>query len=240
MEIAAANQWGRLTSPGAAALDGTLHLALVNGFSPAIGNSFQVMTFASRTGQFATINGTALGNPFGFAQGTRGKQFSPAYAATNLTLNVTAPSAHSASLRAPAPAQGTRVAPILVRLDSKAEAEEGNRGGWKWARGMPDAQELTAPSTAATALTAHQNAQNRIANDRVRSPAQRNPDRGCARTYAPRRRRISVRLPRASNAAPHGSGTANTRTLSTSSVLSGARPRFASETVVVVPEATKS
>ena len=53
----------------------------MNGFSPAIGNSFQVMTFGSRTGQFATINGLAIGN---------GKQFSPAYAATDLTLNVAA------------------------------------------------------------------------------------------------------------------------------------------------------
>ena len=58
-----------------------LNLALVNGFSPAIGNSFQVLTFGSRTGQFVTINGLALGN---------GKQLSPAYTATNLTLNVTA------------------------------------------------------------------------------------------------------------------------------------------------------
>ena len=79
-----------LTVSGGATLDGTLNLALVNGFSPAIGNSFQVMTFGSRTGQFATINGTALGN---------GKQFSPAYSAANLTLNFTAPSTA---------AQGTR------------------------------------------------------------------------------------------------------------------------------------
>ena len=57
-----------------------LNLALVNGFSPAIGNSFPVLTFGSRTGQFATINGLALGN---------GKQFTPAYTATNLTLDVT-------------------------------------------------------------------------------------------------------------------------------------------------------
>ena len=56
----------------------------MNGFSPALGNSFQVMTFSSRTGQFATINGLALGN---------GKQFTPAYTATNLTLNDTAAAA---------------------------------------------------------------------------------------------------------------------------------------------------
>ena len=48
------------------------------------------MTSGSRTGQLATINGTALGN---------GKPFSPAYSATNLTLTVTAP---STPLRAPA------------------------------------------------------------------------------------------------------------------------------------------
>lgn len=56
---------------------------MVNGFSPAIGNTFQVMTFASRTGQFATVNGLVIGN---------GSQFSPAYSATNLTLNVVAAS----------------------------------------------------------------------------------------------------------------------------------------------------
>ena len=65
-----------------------LNLALVNGFSPAIGNSFQVLTFDSRTGQFATINGLALGN---------GKQFTPAYTATNLTLNDTAAAATPAT-----------------------------------------------------------------------------------------------------------------------------------------------
>ena len=77
----ATSQFGLLTTSGAATLDGMLSLALVNGFSPALGNSFPVMTFGSRTGQFATINGLAIGN---------GKQFSPAYTATNLTLNVTA------------------------------------------------------------------------------------------------------------------------------------------------------
>ena len=53
----------------------------MNGFSPALGNSYPVLTFGSRTGQFATINDLAIGN---------GKQFSAAYAATHLTLNVTA------------------------------------------------------------------------------------------------------------------------------------------------------
>ena len=95
----ATSQFGRLTVSGATTLDGTLNLALVNGFSPAIGNSFQVMTFGSRTGQFATINGTALGN---------GKQFSPAYSATSLTLNVTAAAPFPRSSTATATASPTR------------------------------------------------------------------------------------------------------------------------------------
>ena len=73
------SQIGRMTISSAATLDGMLNLALVKGFSPAIGNSFQVLTFGSRAGQFATINGLAIGN---------GNQFTPAYNATNLTLNV--------------------------------------------------------------------------------------------------------------------------------------------------------
>ena len=68
----------------------------------------------ARTGQFAAINGTALGN---------GKQFSPDYSATNLTLNVTAPST---------PAQGTHAAPIPALPDSDGD-------------GIPNAQELLAP-----------------------------------------------------------------------------------------------
>ena len=42
---------------------------VVNGFSPAIGNSFQVLALGSRTGQFATINGLAIGNPIRLRSG---------------------------------------------------------------------------------------------------------------------------------------------------------------------------
>ena len=45
----ATSQFGRLTTSGAATLDRMLNLALVNGVSPAIGNSFRVLTFGSRT-----------------------------------------------------------------------------------------------------------------------------------------------------------------------------------------------
>ena len=51
----------------------------MNGFSSAIGNSFQVLAFGSRSGQFTTINCLAIGN---------GKPFTTAYSTTNFTLNI--------------------------------------------------------------------------------------------------------------------------------------------------------
>ena len=96
----APSQYGHLSVTGAAhstplrasaTLSGTLNLAVVNGFSPAIGNTFPVLTYGSRTGQFqglvlsevegTTLNGLTIGN---------GNQFTPTYNATNLTLGVTA------------------------------------------------------------------------------------------------------------------------------------------------------
>ena len=71
------SQFDKLDIVGGATLGGTLSLSLINGFSPSLGDSFQVLTFGSRTGQFATINGLAIGNPFdpfGCAQGTRSAQ----------------------------------------------------------------------------------------------------------------------------------------------------------------------
>ncbi|HQU42601.1 MAG TPA: choice-of-anchor D domain-containing protein [Pirellulales bacterium] len=56
------DKFGRLTVSGAAAFDGTLNISLVNGYQPVSGDSFKVMTFASETGQFATINGTSIPN----------------------------------------------------------------------------------------------------------------------------------------------------------------------------------
>ena len=47
-------QYDRLAITGAATLDGTLNVTLINGFSPAIGNTFQILTYASRSGDFST------------------------------------------------------------------------------------------------------------------------------------------------------------------------------------------
>ncbi len=49
----------RVGGTGAAVLAGTLNVSLVNGFVPAAGNTFTVMTYASRSGTFNTVT------PFG-------------------------------------------------------------------------------------------------------------------------------------------------------------------------------
>jgi len=67
---------------GTATLDGTLRVNLRNGFAPAAGDSFQVLNYGTRVGQFSTLELPALGgNLFWLAQ----------YGASALTLSVVAP-----------------------------------------------------------------------------------------------------------------------------------------------------
>ncbi len=61
---------------GVANLNGTLNVSLINGFNPANGNTFVVLTFASRSGTFSTMTGLNLG----------GLELDPVFNANNLTL----------------------------------------------------------------------------------------------------------------------------------------------------------
>jgi hypothetical protein len=54
--------FGQLVVTGVATLDGTLQVSLVNGSSPSIGDSFQILTFGSRVGDFAALVGLDLGD----------------------------------------------------------------------------------------------------------------------------------------------------------------------------------
>jgi hypothetical protein len=76
---AAGTQYGRLQVNGAATLDGTLNVVLDDGFSPADGDTFRVLTFSSRSGDFGTKNFPDLGE---------GLSFNPAYDSTGLNLLV--------------------------------------------------------------------------------------------------------------------------------------------------------
>jgi uncharacterized repeat protein (TIGR01451 family) len=78
---AAGSQFDQLNVTGAATLDGTLNISLINGFTPSLGQTFRVVGWGSRAGTFTTINGLDIGG---------GLRFEPSYGATGLTLTVVA------------------------------------------------------------------------------------------------------------------------------------------------------
>ena len=75
----AGSQFDQLNVSGAANLGGTLNVSIINGFTPAQGQTFRVVGWASRTGTFGTITGLDLGG---------GLRLDPSYGATGLTLTV--------------------------------------------------------------------------------------------------------------------------------------------------------
>ena len=84
---------------GAATLGGTLNLDLINSFIPTIGSTFDIMNFASKTGSFATINGTAINSS---------EHFQVVVNPTNITLDVVSgPSASQTTNFASHPATNT-------------------------------------------------------------------------------------------------------------------------------------
>ena len=72
---------GRLAISGSAAFDGTLSVSTTGGFTPLVGQSYTLLSFASRTGSFASVKDE---NP------TDGVTFSPIHASLDITLNVVA------------------------------------------------------------------------------------------------------------------------------------------------------
>ncbi len=75
------SEFGYAQISGAATLAGNLTIELTGGFLPSLGDSFEIMTFASLTGQFDTIDGLVLGN---------GLILTPVYSDTTLALVVVA------------------------------------------------------------------------------------------------------------------------------------------------------
>jgi hypothetical protein len=79
----AGTDFDQLVVTGAATLDGTLNVSLINGFVPDPGTTFTIMTFASYSGAFATLNfDPAFVSP-------------PTYDPIDVTLVATAPPARS-------------------------------------------------------------------------------------------------------------------------------------------------
>lgn len=62
--LLAGSQHDQVESAGAIALDGTLQVSLVEGFMPTVGQAFDLMNWATRTGAFDTLQLPALGGLF--------------------------------------------------------------------------------------------------------------------------------------------------------------------------------
>jgi len=77
--LAPGSQFGQLNVSGQVALDGALNISLLNGYSPPLGDSYRILTFGTRTGDFAVETGLYLAG---------GEAFSPTYGSSALSLVV--------------------------------------------------------------------------------------------------------------------------------------------------------
>ena len=62
----AGSQFGQLNVTGQANLNGALEVSLFGGFTPALSDSFPIMTFGSQSGRFATETGLSIGGGLNF------------------------------------------------------------------------------------------------------------------------------------------------------------------------------
>jgi len=72
-------QYGQLAVSNGVSLNGTLSIKLINGFVPAVGNSFVILTGSAISGTFAKVSGTSINST---------EHFSVSYNSTNVTLTV--------------------------------------------------------------------------------------------------------------------------------------------------------
>ena len=74
-------QFGQVVVGAGATLDGTLNVQFASGYTPTVGSSFKVLTYASRIGSFATVNVTGL---------AAGLVATPQYNGSDMTLVISA------------------------------------------------------------------------------------------------------------------------------------------------------
>ncbi|HUI43238.1 MAG TPA: hypothetical protein VL523_14845, partial [Terriglobia bacterium] len=73
----AGSQYGQLRVSSGANVSGTLNITLLNGFVPAVGNTFQILKCSSLKGTFTTVNGTSINS---------NEHFTVQYNSNNVTL----------------------------------------------------------------------------------------------------------------------------------------------------------
>jgi RHS repeat-associated protein len=88
----ASGLFGTLTATGTATLGGALNATATGGYSPAIGQSYQVLTFASATGEFSSVRGSV------FTQQLNATNLTLAVSADNIDLDATSVTANPTSV----------------------------------------------------------------------------------------------------------------------------------------------
>ena len=142
-------QHDRLAVGGAATLSGTLNLSIVNGFAPQLGQTFDVMTFPSHSGQFAQTGGLGIGGGLAFAvhhladrvrvEVVQGDVPTASVTPTSVTTTPTASATTVATLTPSAPATPSATATSAVSPTGTAS---------------PSATQATATATATSVLSA--------------------------------------------------------------------------------------
>jgi hypothetical protein len=73
------SQYSQLGVTGAANLNGTLNIKLINSFVPSVGQMFNILTSSSLNGTFSTVNGTKINSS---------EHFEVSYSSTGVVLTV--------------------------------------------------------------------------------------------------------------------------------------------------------
>ncbi|HEY2325816.1 MAG TPA: hypothetical protein VGJ82_23370, partial [Thermoanaerobaculia bacterium] len=121
MKIGGTSSYDQLAVSGTATLDGTLNESLVNSFTPANGDVYPVLTFASRSGDFATKNLPTFA-------GTHGS-FTATYTPTELDLNaVVSPSSANVGISLSGPLSVNAGAPLSIDINISNSGPDASTG----------------------------------------------------------------------------------------------------------------
>ncbi len=115
------SEYDRLSIAGSANLAGILNISLINGFGPTQGESFSIMTFGSRIGTFATINGLQSGAL---------ALFTANLGANDLILNAAATDADLSFDSVTIPASGTSGQNVSITYTVRNQTTAPAQGDW--------------------------------------------------------------------------------------------------------------
>lgn len=164
VELASLASYDMLNVSGSVTLDGTLNVALLSGFQPANGNVFDPLTFASRTGDFATKNLPTWASGHG--------SFNASYTPTQLqltavvtpqsadltiglsgpsTVNAGAPLNFNITITNNGPDASTGTITVVDNFPTGATSVSGSGTGWSC--GAPSGTSITCTSTTTLAAS---------------------------------------------------------------------------------------